>query len=186
MTKDCIKRNYKIAKDWKRIEYYKERIRILKEFINGKPSIDLGGGGFIPKVLNVTHACDNNKEAGKLLKESGFKGKFKVVDIQKRLPYTNKQFKYAVCSEVIEHFRREEYITQFFSELNRISEKWLVTTPSKIFLDKDHYFFFFPNDLFRLIQLDKSQFIIYRKHPYYYITNDFERVKHIIDNPKSL
>ena len=186
MSKDCLKRNYEIKEACLKVPYSKYRVQTLKKFINrSKPSIDLGSGGFMPKILNVTHACDNGKNALKYLKKEDWKGEFKIVDISKKLPYKDKQFKKAVCSEVIEHLRTKEAVTNSIREIDRISDKWLITTPAVYFSEPDHSFFFTPNLLFELMpwpfEEHKKRYIIFSKLNYYYITNDIERVGRILE-----
>jgi hypothetical protein len=171
-----------------KVPYSKYRIEVLKKFLDERnPSIDLGSGGFMPNILGVTHACDDSMLAGRYLKTLGWNGKFKVVDITKPLPYKDKQFKVALCSEVIEHFRTKKLVSDFFKEINRISEFWIVTTPSVFFQDRDHNFVFTPTDLFEMLPWGQAghlkDYIIFNKMNYYYITNDIERLSKIMEIP---
>jgi len=171
MSDDCVTRNNELMGAFHEGMFI-ERINILKDFVNEHPSIDLGCGAFMPKLLGTTHACDDSALAMGFLTQRGWKGKFKQVDISKPLPYSDKQFKVAVCSEVIEHLDTEEEIRGLFKEIDRISNRWIVTTPSAFFDDPDHKFYFSPNQLFEVIPFERDKFIIYRKGVYYYITND--------------
>lgn len=175
MGDDCVTRNNELMSAFQEGMFI-DRINILKEFVNDHPSIDLGCGAFMPKLLGTTHACDDSLLALKFLLKKGWNGDFKQLDVSKKLPYFDKQFRCAVCSEVIEHFKTEEDVTSLFREIDRISEKWVVTTPSAFFDDPDHTFYFYPNKLFEVIPFEREKFIIYRKGVYYYITNDIERM----------
>jgi len=186
MSNDCVRRNYEIKEAMLNVPYSKYRVSVLRKFIGkSKPSIDLGCGGFMPEILGVTHACDDSLLAYNYLKKSGWKGKFKLADIGKSIPYKDKMFKVAVCSEVIEHLKTKEEVTNAIKEIDRISDKWLITTPSVYFSDKDHKFFFTPNDLFKImpwgIEGNMQKYIIFQKLNYYYITNDIDRVGKIME-----
>jgi hypothetical protein len=180
MSKDCVKRNFEFKEGFLKNPQYKERLIIGRKFIGtDKPSIDLGCGGFTPKFLGVTHACDDNELAGELIAKEGWKGEFKVVNLEKPLPYADKQFKVAICSEVIEHFETKEGVTSLFKEINRIAEKWLVTTPACFVADKDHNFWFSPYDLYEFVGLPHDKFVIVRKGIYYYVSNDLYKLRRL-------
>jgi len=184
MTNNCVLRNYELKKNVLKKPIYNERIKVLKKFINNsKPSIDLGCGGFMPKILNVTHACDNGEKARELLKKENWKGEFKLVELSKKLPYSDKLFKKLTCSEVMEHLHSYKDIKNLFLEAERISNKWLFTTPSAFYDDPDHHFFFGPNELFEVIPFEREKFIIFRKGVYYYITNDKLNVAKLLKIP---
>uniref|UniRef100_A0A6M3ISU8 Putative methyltransferase n=1 Tax=viral metagenome TaxID=1070528 RepID=A0A6M3ISU8_9ZZZZ len=176
MGTDCVKRNDKLMATFTKSPMFIERIKVLKKFVNKSPSIDLGCGGFMPSILKTTHACDDTNLAKVCLDKRGWKGKFDKVNIGKKLPYKDKQFKIAVCSEVIEHLKNEKEIANLFNEIERISNEWIVTTPSAFFDDPDHNFFFGPNELLSVIPLDINKFIIIRKGVYYYISNSIEKL----------
>lgn len=183
MSTDCVKRNYELKKAFLD-KPYNERIKILKDFVKrSRPSIDLGCGGFMPKLLGVTHACDNGENARALLKKEGWTGEFKCVDLTKKFPYPTKFFKKLTCSEVIEHLHSYQEIKNLFQEADRISEKWLFTTPAAFYDDPDHHFFFGPKELFDVVPFTSERFIIYRKGVYYYITNDKLNVAKLLKIP---
>lgn len=186
MSKDCIRRNYGQMEAALKVPYSKYRVNVLKRFIaREKPSIDLGCGAYMPSILGTTDACDNDKIAYTYLKKQGWRGKFMVVELSKVLPYKDKQFKVAVCSEVIEHLKTENAVTQAIKEIDRISERWIITTPAVYFSDRDHHFFFTPNQLFKIMpwpyEDHRKRFIIFNKLNYYYITNDIKRLGKILD-----
>jgi hypothetical protein len=180
MSEDCIKRNYEGKEGFLKNPRYKERLLILRRFIgNDKPSIDLGSGGFMPKFFEVTHACDDNFLSMELLVKEGWNGDFEIVNLEHTLPYSGKQFKVAICSEVIEHFKTKEGVINLFNEIDRIAERWIVTTPAAFIPDKDHNFWFSPYDLFDLIKLPKDKFLVVRKGIYYYISNDILKLRRL-------
>lgn len=172
MGKNCVQRNNELRSTFVKEPMFIERINVLKKFVNKHPSIDLGCGGFMPSLLNVTHACDDSALAKKYLTERSWKGEFKKVNVGSKLPYKDKQFKIAVCSEVIEHLKNEKEIANLFNEIKRISDKWIVTTPSAFFDDPDHNFYFGPNELLSVIPFELDTFTVIRKGVYYYISND--------------
>jgi len=176
MSRDCIKRNNELMKTFTKDSMFIERIKVLKKFVNRQPSIDLGCGAFMPSILNTTHACDNSILAHEYLKKRGWRGIFDKVDLAKKLPYKDKQFKRTVCSELIEHLNTKTQIKNLFKEIDRISEKWIVTTPSAFFDDPDHKFYFGPNELLDVIPFERDKFIVIRKGVYYYISNDINRL----------
>ena len=180
MTKDCCVRNYKYMDATLAGPKFMQRIEILKKFIgNLNSSIDIGCGAYTPVILKTTHACDHAEIAGKYLKELDYKGDFRKADV-KNLIYKDKEFKVAVCSEVIEHLRTEKQVVKAFKEIDRISDKWLVTTPRPVCYDKDHTFFFTSDHLFDLIPFDLSYYVILTKGIYFYISNDKDRIIKII------
>ena len=183
VSNDCCRRNYEEYKKYKGIFGTNAELRInaLKSFIGKRhPSIDIGCGAYTPKYLGTTHACDNSSLAKGYLKKEGWKGSFKTASVTK-LPYKNKQFKSAVCSEVIEHLCTEKQVTKAFEEINRIAEYWLITTPNQIIDDPDHKFFFTGDHLFDLIPFPRENFIIIRKGIYFYISNDIPKIKEILE-----
>jgi hypothetical protein len=167
MSEDCVKRNYERKENFMRNPQNKDRLLILRKFVGiDKPSIDLGSGGFMPKFLEVSHACDDNELSGELIAKEGWKGEFEIVNLEHSLPYSDKQFKVAVCSEVIEHFKTKEGVTNLFKEIDRIAERWIVTTPAAFVPDKDHNFWFSPYDLYEHVKLSRDKWVLIRKGIY--------------------
>ena len=173
MIDNCCKRNFESMESHLKHPESKERIRIIKKF-KGKPSIDLGCGGFMPFVLGTTHACDKSKLAEGYLKDFGWNGEFKQVDVRKKLPYEDKQFKIAICSETIEHFRKELEVTKLFNEVDRISDIWIVTTPAIYIPDRDHHLFFGSGSIYKHIPFDRDYFIVVQKGTTIYVSNDLK------------
>jgi hypothetical protein len=160
----------------------KERIKILKKF-KGKlePSIDIGSGGFMPFVLKTTHACDKSALAKKYLKKLGWKGNFMQVDARYKLPYADKQFRVAICSEVIEHFRKKSEVMSLFKEIDRISNSWIVTTPSIFIPDRDHHLFFVGGTIYEYIPFRQDYFIVINKDKTLYISNSISKLKKVLN-----
>jgi hypothetical protein len=183
MSENCIKRNYESKERFLTMIKERDRLNNLKRFIGTrKPSIDLGSGGFMPKFLGVTYACDDNELALEYLKKEKWNGVFEVVDLRKTpLPFGDKQFEVLVCSEVIEHLDTLDQIKNLFKEIDRISKRWVVTTPSPFIPDRDHNFWFSPNDLFELIPFEKDYYTIFQKYIHYYITNDYKKMAKILN-----
>ena len=179
MGKDCVQRNDKLMPTFTTDSTFIERIKVLKKFVVN-PCVDMGCGGFMPSVLNTTHACDDTNYAKECLTKRGWKGKFRKLDLGKKTNYKDKEFKTAVCSEVIEHLNNEDEIRTLFREIDRISENWIVTTPSAFFDDPDHKFFFGPNELISVIPFDLDKVLIVRKGVYYYISNDKNKLAELL------
>lgn len=170
MIDNCCKRNFESMESHLKNKDSKERIKILKKF-KKNPSIDIGCGGFMPFVLNTTDACDKSKLSEKYLKQLGWKGNFKQVDARKKLSYLDKQFKTAICSETIEHFRKESEVTNLFKEIDRISKNWIVTTPIVYYQDKDHHLFFGSGTIYNCIPFNRDKFVVLQKGKIVYVSN---------------
>ncbi len=170
---DCVKRNFELRNYCLNSEVHKIRIKILKSFIKGDTKVvDVGCGAFMPFELNVSNACDIDSQTKNFLKKLGWKGEFKKASVID-LPYKDKEFSVAICSEVIEHLKTKEQVLQAFNELNRIAHKWIITTPSAYDKDPDHNFHFGYNDdnLFDFIPKDLDCIVVCKGY-YYYISND--------------
>ncbi len=184
MSNDCVKRNWEEYEKYKGIfgTNTKLRMSILKDFIQGRVmSIDVGCGSYSPFYLKTTHACDNSSLAKKYLTKLGWKGEFKKANARK-LPYKDKFFQKAICSEMIEHLSSEKAVKEVFKELDRISYKWLVTTPAIIIDDPDHKFFFTGDHLFDIIPFEKTYFTIIKKGIHFYISNDIGKLWEIMES----
>lgn len=176
--KHCCIRNYRDREGMLKSNIHQDRIKYLKLFlkeVKGK-TIDVGCGGFMPSVLGVTHACDVY-DAKKFLKSVGWKGEFKVASVT-GLPYSDKEFEVAICSEVIEHLDSKEKVIKAFRELDRISKNWIVTTPSAYDRDPDHKFHFGYNDdnLFDFLPKE-LEILVIRKGYYFYLSNNHQKLK---------
>ena len=175
----CCERNYRDREGMLNSDVHKQRIKFLKKFIGkSNNSIDIGCGGFMPSVLNTSHACDIHNSS-KFLKSLKWSGEFKVSDISKKLPYKDREFKIAICSEVIEHLKSKKAIFNAFNELDRISNEWIVTTPATYDIDTDHNFHFGYNDDNLFDFIPDIEFIVIRKGYYYYISNSVNKLKKI-------
>lgn len=130
---DCVIRNLD-NKDYvigqKNVQ---ERVKRLLGFINDHRTrdskiLDIGSGGYMPIFLGTTHACDLSPVAGDVLEKMGFTGTFAIASCDD-LPYQDKAFDVAVCTEVIEHLPELEDVRGTFKEIERVAKKWVVTTP---------------------------------------------------------
>lgn len=177
---NCVERNYNMKDKVEESRIHSDRINTLRKFIGkNKKVLDVGCGAFMPLLLKINYACDIVDDSFKFLKKDGWKGKFKKGSVTD-LPYKDKEFKFAICSEVIEHLKKKEHVLKAFEELDRISNKWIITTPSAYDLDPDHKFHFGYDDdnLFDFIPKHINCVVI-RKGYYYYISNDINKLKKI-------
>lgn len=180
MKNDCIKRNYELKDKFLECDIHLDRIKVLKEFIGkSKSVVDIGCGGFMPIVLKVNNACDIDMLSSRLLRKDGWKGKFRIASVTD-LPYKDKEFNFVICSEVIEHLRKKEDVTKAFSEINRISKNWIITTPSAYDKDPDHKFHFgYNNDnLFELIPKEIDYLVVWLGY-YFFISNSKDLLKKV-------
>jgi len=131
------------------------RVRTLQAFCASYSTIlDIGSGGHMPVVLKATHACDLSTLALPHLQQLGWKGEFKIASCD-NLPYQDKQFEAASCSEVIEHLPDLESVRKTFKEIDRVAKNWIITTPcasksgvrDRWNIEKTHKQFFTPQDL---------------------------------------
>jgi len=167
---DCIKRNFDVHISWGNNPYIRDRYMALRDFIApGKTSISIGSGGVEAHAIHATHALDVHPVAHELLKSIGWKGIFKLGSCT-FIPYPDKSFDYAVCSEVIEHLPTLDDVRKTFLEINRIAKRWMVTTPAIDVHEKTHKFLFTINDLYNLAgDLDVK---INRRGIFYYVTKE--------------
>lgn len=113
--------------------HVQDRIKRLLSFIkehrtDDSKILDIGSGAYMPIVLGATHACDVVEMAGDILEKSGWKGCFEIGSCDD-LPYKDKQFDIAICSEIIEHLPEMDSVVETFSEIERVAKKWILTTP---------------------------------------------------------
>lgn len=133
--------------------YWKEpRYQIIKEFCkDSKDIISVGCGPKEPLIIGATTATDITPLAEKHLRSAGWKGKF-VVCNPYDIPFAPKSFDIAVCSEVIEHLEEPDQIRKTFDEIDRISKRWIITTPNSDVIkpanqNKTHKWFFNPQSI---------------------------------------
>lgn len=110
---------------------------ILKHFLSLTKGyvLDVGCGEIEPKIV-----CDYPKAVAmdialsglKNLKKNTFKGHL-VLGSCLNLPFKDKCFKKAICSELIEHLPTDLDVKNCIEELKRVSEKFMVTTPNNKF-----------------------------------------------------
>ena len=113
--------------------YFQNRVKSILDFLKelkfeGAKILDIGSGAYMPIVLGATHACDVVEMAGDILKTSGWKGSFEIGSCD-NLPYKDKEFDIADCSEVIEHLPELDSVAETFKEIERVAKKWVMTTP---------------------------------------------------------
>jgi len=111
--------------------YWEEsRYKILIDFCShSKNILSVGCGPKEPLIIGALNAIDCTPLSEKYLRESGWKGCF-TLGTCVNLPYPNKFFDVVVCSEVIEHLPTLDDVTKTFIEVNRVSKKWIITTPN--------------------------------------------------------
>jgi len=149
---DTIKRNYQVHVSWGNNPFIRERYMTLKDFCKGSKTIlDVGCAGVEPWAIGATHALDVHKVAEELLRHNGWKGKFFIGSCD-NLPFPDKSFEVAVCSEVIEHLPSLEIIKKTFQELSRVARRWIVSTPAVDVKEPTHKFLFTLEDLKRLTE----------------------------------
>lgn len=109
----------------------RKRLKMISEWVNGDPeALSVGSGGYEPIVCGASYALDVSPLSGELLRSIGWKGAFYVGSCE-LLPYPNRRFSKAYCTEVIEHLPDYEGVVRTFEELDRVAIDWLVTTPSR-------------------------------------------------------
>jgi len=152
--RDCIQRNfhgYKInASDPVTLLRLNNIIGFYNIFSYGSAkTLSVGSGGFEPNFTHAGFACDVDEISYTLLKSLGWPGVFFTCSCD-RIPWPDKYFSVAVCSEVIEHLPTIEIVRATFLELNRVSEHWLVSTPTRDVQEPTHKFIFTLEELQQL------------------------------------
>jgi len=180
MDNDCIDRNFLQMHNALKCPVNAPRHKILKAFVGDDPSsISVGCGGYEPAVIGTKYASDLQARAQEYLTRVGYVGSFQQGDVLD-LPFKYLEFKVGVCSEVIEHLNTEQDVSKAFSEIHRVAEKWIVTTPCKGCSDPDHKFLFTEDQLHRLIGDIPHE--IFKYGYFFYISNDKERLGSIISS----
>jgi SAM-dependent methyltransferase len=137
-------------RDWLSDPRQRDRLEILKKFLSNSAGfvLDCGSGEIEPVfVCNVPNAValDIGASGLKNLKAKEFKGSL-VLGSCTHLPFRNKCFEKAICSEVIEHLPTDLDVKKCIKELERVSRVFLVTTPNNQFdfrwLEQTHKRFF--------------------------------------------
>jgi len=168
--KDCIERNFNgYERNINDPVTLKRLQNLISFYMNFAPdrckTISIGSGGFEAHYIGSTHACDVDSISYTLLKSLGWDGIFIVCSCDK-IPYDNRYFKAAVCSEVIEHLPSKEIVRATFLELDRVAQHWLVTTPTRDVKEPTHKFIFTEQDLRELtaglnVQIEKQGLFFY-------------------------
>jgi len=170
----CIIANYSSHKFWKGHKVIKNRYETLQRFCkNAKTILCVGSGAVEPIALNATHACDVHEIAGEILEKQGWKGHFFISSCDK-IEALDKEFDAAVCSEVIEHLPDLETVKRTFFELDRVSERWIVTTPARKIDDPGHKRVFNFNMLLNVTEGLKCKLV--KKDNYWWIYNNERKI----------
>lgn len=171
--KDCIQRNFngyeRNINDPVTLKRLQNLIHFYMDFAPDRcKTISVGSGGFEAHYIGSTYACDVDEFAHTLLKDLGWNGTFMQCSCDE-IPYDDKYFKAAVCSEVIEHLPTIEIVRATFQELNRVAQYWLVTTPTRDVQEPTHKFIFTEEELKELTSgLDAT---IEKQGLFFYIHN---------------
>ena len=164
---DTIRRNYDVHISWGNNPHIRERYMTLKEFCKGaKKILSVGCAGVEPWAIGATHACDVSRVAYEFLKKNNWPGYFFVSSCD-NIGADDKEFDAAVCSEVIEHLPDLETIKKTFSELDRVSKKWIVTTPCVDVKEPTHKFLFTEEQLKNITEKFNTKII--KKDIHFYI-----------------
>jgi hypothetical protein len=130
--KDYIEENIDVVnRAYKARDYYwnSRRFVVLKKFLEGKTkTISIGCGSYEPVILKTSYALDIAPNCEAYLKELDYQGIFVLGDCRK-IPFKDKEFDAAVCSEVLEHLPTMDDVKKTIKEVARISNNWLFTTP---------------------------------------------------------
>ena len=107
-----------------------DRYKILQEISrNHKKILSVGCACREPIIINATHACDLSPKSGPILLSNGWQGDFQVASCLD-LPYADKSFDLAVCSEVIEHLPNLSDVVAAIKEVSRVAHHFIITTPN--------------------------------------------------------
>lgn len=172
-------------------EYWQNiRYQTMKDFCAGaKTILSVGCGTREPVLMGATHACDLVSSGLQSLKDAGYKGDFKECPCYD-LPFEDKSFDVAVCSEVIEHLYSEEEVKKTIAELDRVAKRWIITTPCKgnptWMHEPAHFFTFTDEKLKELFDGFECEITRLGEAPriYYCVIKD-ENAKRILHSNKS-
>ena len=153
---DTIQRNFEGYTKNIRDKATLERLNTIKRFIlSNAPSsqkiLSIGSGGFEPKFIGATYACDVSPLSYKLLRSLGWKGVFFACSCD-NIPYPFQYFDVAYCTEVIEHLPTLEDVSLAMHEVARVGKFFLFTTPNKDVHEPTHNFIFSKKDLIKLTE----------------------------------
>lgn len=112
-----------------------DRLKTLKMFLRScgdRYILDAGCGGVEPLIISNNEnavGLDISKTALLNLKANSFEGEL-VLASAMELPFKDRTFSRAVCSEVIEHLPTDCDVFRCVAELNRVAKQYLITTPN--------------------------------------------------------
>lgn len=135
---DCVFRNFNQIDGDRQSDRVKDRIKIITDFIKGaKKILSVGCGAHEPIDINATHAIDIAENSEGYLRNQGWKGEFKLASCD-NIPFDDKTFDAAVCSEVIEHLPDLVTAQKTFQEINRVAQRWITTCPDWLGSEPTH------------------------------------------------
>ncbi len=120
---------------WLKDPIQHDRLLIIKRFLSGCRDgyiLDNGCGEVEPVLVSNnarTVGLDISKVALQDLKAKTFKGHI-VLGSALKLPFKDKAFEKAICSDVIEHLPTSHDVARCLQELNRIAKEYMLTTPN--------------------------------------------------------
>jgi SAM-dependent methyltransferase len=135
---DVIRRNVSYARTFFSQEPDLTRITELREFVQPHDTVlNVGCGPALPLYVKTTTALDISPLSERYLRAGGWPGVYAVGDCRS-LPFPDKSFSCAICSEVVEHLPLWEDIVKTVCELDRVARSWMLTTPNKKIPEPTH------------------------------------------------
>lgn len=126
----CVQENSDYYYNKKIADYVKARLDKIKSFLGSdEKTISIGCAGYEPIYLNTSHAVDIVSKCYTILREHGYKGEFFCCSCD-AMPFPDKFFDCAVCSETIEHLPELDDVRRTFLEVDRVAKRWIFTTPN--------------------------------------------------------
>jgi len=122
---NVVNRSFKARKLYENSERFKILIRFVGDSEN---SLSVGSGSYEPIIIGTNAAIDIAPNAEHYLRELGWTGKF-VLGTAENMPFKNKEFDTAVCSELIEYLPTMDSVQKTIKEVARVSNRWIFTTP---------------------------------------------------------
>lgn len=171
---DCVKRNLDGYKNNIKDPVTMQRLNILKAFSSGSEKlVSVGSGAFEPIFLNASHAIDIPLCTYHFLKAQCWKGEFFQCSCD-GMPFADKFFDCAVCSEVIEHLPDIETVKKTFLEVARISKRFIFTTPTRDVKEPTHKFIFTDREIALFASLVNAT--VEKKGLFFYVHNGKRKI----------